>query len=531
MKLVPRDYQALTDNKICSELEKYNRVLGVLPTGAGKSISIAILAQKLTGRSLILTHRIEIWEQNSAWIKNIGKLSAGTRKVEPLKKCDIVIAMAQTLDARIKKHGIDYIGSFDNIILDEVHVDIFRKVYSQYDFKKLIGFTATPLTNKVEKMTVDDVEYKRPLSMKRDFESLVSCITEQDLIDLGFLTQDYNIVLEVDGFEKLVDDDSKPDGYTSQSLTDVYSNTVNIEILYKAYENYCIGKKVMLFNATTKVNKLIYDYFKSKGINCKLFDSVNQSSLSRRETIDWFKNEREAVLINANIFTTGFDVDDVEVIIVNRATKSLTLWLQICGRGSRITNKIFKDKFTVIDLGRNLHTHGRWSKVRDWYETFKDYPWVRKNKADMLDLWECSHCGSFNLRGEVLNEDGMIECAFCHECREVEKNPKKDITGKFVIYDDPIIPNAKKIVSYALSLGEDSAFAFRLAKRQILTLFITHTNKEDYLRRRDRYILRAKEIFRRVYFAILYSDLQGKNRRLNTEYKHLIETIDKYYGL
>jgi type I site-specific restriction endonuclease len=48
--------------------------------------------------------------------------------------------------------------------------------------------------------------------------------------------------------------------------------------------------------------------------------------------------------------TTGFD-DTVDTIILNRATKSLTLYYQMIGRGSRkLPNK---DMFTVIDLGNN----------------------------------------------------------------------------------------------------------------------------------------------------------------------------------
>jgi superfamily II DNA or RNA helicase len=44
----------------------------------------------------------------------------------------------------------------------------------------------------------------------------------------------------------------------------------------------------------------------------------------------------------------GFDEPTVDTIILNRATKSLTLYYQMIGRGSRkLPNK---DMFTVIDL-------------------------------------------------------------------------------------------------------------------------------------------------------------------------------------
>jgi superfamily II DNA or RNA helicase len=48
--------------------------------------------------------------------------------------------------------------------------------------------------------------------------------------------------------------------------------------------------------------------------------------------------------------TTGFDEPTVDTIILNRATKSLTLYYQMIGRGSR---KLPNKDITVIDLGNN----------------------------------------------------------------------------------------------------------------------------------------------------------------------------------
>lgn len=72
-----------------------------------------------------------------------------------------------------------------------------------------------------------------------------------------------------------------------------------------------------------------------------------------------------------SILTTGFDEPSVESIILNRATRSLTLYFQMIGRGSRI----FKDRttFQVIDLGNNVARFGPWSQPVDWQHIFK-YP-------------------------------------------------------------------------------------------------------------------------------------------------------------
>jgi type I site-specific restriction endonuclease len=70
-----------------------------------------------------------------------------------------------------------------------------------------------------------------------------------------------------------------------------------------------------------------------------------------------------------SILTTGFDEPTVESIILNRATKSLTLYFQMIGRGSRILPD--KKEFTVIDLGNNLSRFGAWEADTDWKEIFR----------------------------------------------------------------------------------------------------------------------------------------------------------------
>jgi type I site-specific restriction endonuclease len=66
--------------------------------------------------------------------------------------------------------------------------------------------------------------------------------------------------------------------------------------------------------------------------------------------------------------TTGFDEPSVETIILNRATKSLTLYFQMIGRGSRVLPN--KEEFTVIDLGNNVARFGMWDAPMDWKEIF-----------------------------------------------------------------------------------------------------------------------------------------------------------------
>jgi len=529
-----REYQQATFDNIVTELQKgVKRVAVAMPTGGGKSVVIGKLANELNGRTLILTHRIEILSQNEEWLKDAGVLSSKVNTV--MSNSNIVIAMVQTAFARVEKYGVEYLGQFDNIILDEIQILIFEKVFDKYDYKRLIGFTATPVLMKKKYTTIDDIEYVEPYTLSEIFDSLVQGSDTQDLIDLGYLVQDFNIVLKLPDFDKLRESDSSPDGYTKQSLAEVYVNTASLEVLSNAYTKYCTGKKTIIFNASTEINKFVYKHFLEIGANVKMFDSVNAAEINpkteknytRDEIIEWFNNERDAVLINTNVFTTGFNVPDVEVVIVNRATKSLSLWIQMVGRGSRITDKILKDSFTVLDLGQNVHEHGIWSMRRDWNNWFFSSGKKLKNKQDILRTWECKYCGALNILGE-------IKCEVCGKEKVAvisDGNDKKQKDGEFEVIGDIPLPKANSIIAYTLSKKETSNFAFRLLEAKIIDLFV-HYQVDDtfYEENRDRFHARIKNIFRPVYFGIINSDLQGSNRRLETQFEKLTSKIDKRYG-
>lgn len=539
------DYQDQLYQLIIKKLfeENYKSVCGVLPTGGGKSVVIGKLANDLPGRSLVLTHRREILEQNAEWIDNCGLLASDIDTLRYDNK--VVIAMVQTLHSRIKKYGIDYVGKIDNIILDEIHILIFEKVFKQYNYKRLIGLTATPVTNKKITTNIDGVEYTEPFTLSRIFDCIVEGPDTQDLIKKGKLVQEFNVALQLPDFDNLKESDNSPDGYTKKSLNEVYSNTASLNVLWEGYEKYGKGKKTIIFNATTEINEIVLNFFRSKDINCMMFDSVNTAEINpdtskkykRKEVVKWFKNQKDAVLINTNVFTTGFDDKEIECVILNRATKSLSLYLQMAGRGSRITTKIYKDHFVLLDLGQNIYNHGPWSQRRKWEPLFWPHSRKLKKTIDLLDTWECSSCESLNFKG-------IEECQFCGAPKldvVVNGKPKKLKEGEFIVLSEKPKPKADSIINYTKALNEDSTFAFNLLEKKIIQLFIDYkVSKEIYINRKDDFVdsngvpkngfhSRVKQIYMPIYFAIIKSDLPGKHKKLETGISNLINKIEKIY--
>jgi type I site-specific restriction endonuclease len=111
----------------------------------------------------------------------------------------------------------------------------------------------------------------------------------------------------------------------------------------------------------------VNEIFKKAGYNIRHLDNKNSAS-ERKEILSWFSKTPDAILTSVSILTTGFDEPTVETIILNRATKSLTLYFQMIGRGSRVLP--YKDSFHVIDMGNNVARFGMWDAPIDWKEIF-----------------------------------------------------------------------------------------------------------------------------------------------------------------
>ena len=526
-----RPYQNELYQEVVKEITaKTKRILVQAETGWGKSILIGHLANNLKGRTLILTHRIELLNQNSEWINDLGVLTAKVKKPEPLKKCKNVIAMTQTAQARFEKYGVDYVGDFDNVIVDETHVDYFKRVYNELNYGLLVGLTATPIIYKNEKKTVNGEELVRKLSLADDFDVLIQGIGVNELIDLGYLTKDEYVLLTPPDLSKLVKSASNPDGYTSNSLTEVFGSHASIDTVMKAYKTR-EDSKTIVFSPTTKVNLKLYEAFKKAGYSdrVKMFDSVNKDKETKRaDIVSWYKETPNAVLLNVGVFTTGFDVKDIETIIYNKATLSLSLWLQSCGRGGRVADG--KYSFTIMDLGLNTERHGFWSDDRNWKEHFKIHHWKAKKPSDLLQVWECYNCGAFNLKGTVWNNElKQFQCGECGHPRKT-KETTNHITGELVKVKRIRYPSSKSILAYCKANGNDANLAFRLLEQRIFQLFLKHTTKEHYWENRIGYADRVSVLYRPIYFAIIRSNLVGGRKRLDTQLNKLMNKLDKYYG-
>ena len=331
-----------------------------LPTGGGKTVIFSEIVRRYLSQHnkkvVVLTHRIELCKQTSKMLKGFDVknkiINSNIKELPDQDEYSCFVAMVETLKNRLndEKLTIENVGL---VIIDEAHYNSFRKLLSQFKKSFILGVTATPLSSNIK------------LPMHNNYDELIVGDTIQSLIDKGYLAKatTYSYDVGLTSLKVGINGD-----YTVKSSDDLYMNMVMQEKLLHSYTEKSLGKKTLIFNNGINTSLYVYETFKEAGFPIKHLDNTTSAD-DRKDILQWFKKTPDAILTSVGILTTGFDEPTVESIILNRATKSLTLYFQMIGRGSR--KLPHKNNFTVIDLGNNALRFGLWNDPVDWQHIFK----------------------------------------------------------------------------------------------------------------------------------------------------------------
>ncbi|MCI9846530.1 DEAD/DEAH box helicase [Flavobacterium pectinovorum] len=352
-----------------------HHLLYQLPTGGGKTVIFSEIVRRYLANNdkkvVVLTHRIELCKQTSKMLKGFGVsnkiINSKVKELPDQNEYSCFVAMVETLKNRIndEKLHLDNIGL---VIIDEAHYNSFRKLLNSFKNAFILGVTATPLSSNIK------------LPMHQSYNELIVGDTIGSLIDKGFLAKatTYSYDVGLTSLKVGINGD-----YTVKSSDDLYTNTIMQEKLLHAYTERSLGKKTLIFNNGIHTSLYVYETFREAGYDIRHLDNTS-SSEERKDILAWFKKTPDAILTSVGILTTGFDEPTVETIILNRATKSLTLYYQMIGRGSRKLPG--KDEFTVIDLGNNAARFGLWSEPVNWQHIFKSPEFYLENLRDDTEI-------------------------------------------------------------------------------------------------------------------------------------------------
>ena len=354
-----RDYQEDYIRDVRVALSKYKRVLLQASTGAGKTIMfsyIASLADKKKSKVLILSSRTEILKQNGGALQKMGlDVDYISPKQRKIPTTNIVSGMAQTMLRRSEKEEwLKYIKSLDFLIIDECHEQVSDFIHDLISDKCFVlGVSATPR------------RYGKMKQLGSMYKAMVTGVTTKQLIDLEYLSKARHFSIAAPKLDVPIQNGD----YNQKALATKFESKPRYVGVVEEYLRLTPHKKTICFCVSSKQAIGMTKEFNLRGISAKYVLSNTQEedkelSGDRKQVMDDFKASKYEVLVNVGILTAGFDCPDVEVIIANFATISMTKWKQAIGRGARVTET--KKEFTILDCGANYDKLGLYDFEPQW---------------------------------------------------------------------------------------------------------------------------------------------------------------------
>ena len=395
-----RYYQKTAVTAVCEHFNsKHRRALLVMATGTGKTrVSISL---------------VELLMRNK-WIKNVLFLADRTALVSQAKKnfakllphvpicvlsdnegdkdmnARIIFSTYQTMINYIDKDTKDFtIGRFDLIIIDEAHRSIFGKYTAIFDYfdSLLVGLTATP-RSEVDRSTYEMFEMEQGVP-NFDYE-LEEAVADKYLVpyngiirhskhlqagikykDLSFEEKEQlEKVWEYEAARKALDGtEFKRDIRGEEMFSYIFNQDTIDKVLQDLMTN---GLKVQSGERIGKTIVFAYNHAHAEQITerfktlypqygadyCVLIDNYVTYAHDLIERFE-IRDKDPQIAISVDMLDTGIDVPDILNLVFFKIVRSKIKFLQMIGRGTRLSERIFGDdqdkkEFYIFDFCENF---------------------------------------------------------------------------------------------------------------------------------------------------------------------------------
>jgi superfamily II DNA or RNA helicase len=300
------------------------RQLGVLPTGGGKTICFAHIANrfftKRNERTLVLAHREELITQAADKIRQATGLAVSIERAAQRAERDtpVVVASVQTMQGkRLEGWDKDHFGL---VVCDEAHhvlADSWQATLSHFNNARVLGVTATP-----------DRGDKRNLATY--FQNLAYECNIIDLISQGYLSplliKSVPLQIDLRSVRQTAGD------YDAAQLDAAITPWLR-EIALYIRDNCQDRQKIAVFLPLIATSQRFAEICSEMGIPARHIDGASKD---RAEILADYSAGKFRLLSNAMLLTEGWDEPGVDCVLVLRPTKSRSLFAQMVGRGTRL---------------------------------------------------------------------------------------------------------------------------------------------------------------------------------------------------
>ena len=412
-----RDYQRQQIAQLALALRSYLRILMQAPTGAGKTHIIAAIVMAAVSadmRVLVIATRSrlarQIHERLAAFDVVHGVIAAPFPELLN-HNARVQVASVDTLYRRALVDGKMPLPSADVAIFDEAHLSTAAtrlRVLDSYPKAVRVGFTATPAR-------------RSGRSLGAAFDCLIPGPSIKALTAGGVLTHTkiYNTPLVTDQELRALPKDNDND-YQPKALGELLSRPKLIGDVVENWLRVASGKRTLVFGVNKGHVAALLQSFRRQGVAAEMLTDDDDEQ-TREDIIGRLETGDTTVIVNCFLLSYGVDVPSVECIILARPTRSLTMFLQMCGRGLRAYPG--KTHCIVMDHGHCVETLGL---------PQSDYPWTLDPARNVNTETLSAHCHEAQESPRTCSECKAMwltsECGnTCPECGWVAQPKPKPV--------------------------------------------------------------------------------------------------------
>lgn len=383
--ITDRYYQKTAIKAVCEHYNsKHRKGLLVMATGTGKT-RVAISLVDVLKRNdwvknvLFLADRTSLVKQaHRNFVKLLPNETTTILNENPTERdwnARITFSTYQTMINFIDNDEKPYsVGRFDLIIIDEAHRSIFGKygaIFNYFD-SMLIGLTATP-RNEIDKSTYDIFEMEQ--GVPNYAYELEDAVSDGYLVNyVGFkrgsmilkegIKYDNLTEEEKEQMEEIFEYEMTRNAMGGKGIRDIQSNEMfryihNIDTIDKVLQDLMengmkvqsgekLGKSIIFayghHHAELIVDRfnLLYPEYGGTGF-CELIDNQNPYA---QDYIDKFekRDTNPQIAVSVDMLDTGIDVPDILNLVFFKPVKSKIKFMQMIGRGTRLSQGIFGDE-------------------------------------------------------------------------------------------------------------------------------------------------------------------------------------------
>lgn len=402
-----------------------NRPLVDSCVGSGKSLLYAELARREIergGRAIIGAHTRELVEQNAAACRLLG-LNVGINAAalnERTWRAPVICVGIQSVFRNAQSFGpISLFCGDEAHLWPHSEAGMFRALHRGLGYPRLVGGSGTPYRLQGGSLVEGE---------GAPFDAIVYRYSILDGIRDEILVPPYSVPVD-DQLDvsklRVRQGEYTGDSHDTQMLAMMDNHIA--QMLHYGRDR----RAWLVFEASKKAAIAMAERMNQWGIPTGLVlgDRTRKEAQHRRDTIAAYRAGRLRAIVNLQCLTTGFDVQEVDMLVCRRRTKSLSLWVQIVGRllrtiGGTLEKSVAAGKSDglLLDFAGNVDEFGPLDFIRPKESKSKLVSCEccgKRNAAAAARCWSCDEPMTKLCPACLSNiQKGVLDCPICgHDMR------------------------------------------------------------------------------------------------------------------